>query len=99
VSTIANNLDRGVTLQKQCDFPNSHTGAPISNEIAPPPDLEEYMRSCGPFADPVFTETAGLMMEKEMTNSARDRHLQSGIVSSGSVTGRASQSCLPELQV
>jgi hypothetical protein len=64
-------------------FPNLHAGAPISNEIAPAPNLQEYMRSCGPFADPVFTETAGLMMEKEMTNSSWDRHLQSGMVSSG----------------
>jgi hypothetical protein len=63
-------------------FPDLHAGAPISDEIASPPDLEEYMHLCGPFMDLVFSETAKLMMEKEMTNSTWDRHLQSGMVSS-----------------
>ncbi|KDN33716.1 hypothetical protein RSAG8_13196, partial [Rhizoctonia solani AG-8 WAC10335] len=59
------------------DFPDPTAGAPISGEHVPPPDLDAYMRTCGPMADPEHFETAELLMTSKLTNVDKDRHLKS----------------------
>jgi hypothetical protein len=62
-------------------FPNPRAGAPISNEVAHVPELDEYIASSGPFSNPQFFDAAQQLMSVEMTNSLRDWHLDSWPVS------------------
>ncbi|KAG8759337.1 hypothetical protein FRC11_002095 [Ceratobasidium sp. 423] len=59
------------------EFPDPLAGAPISDELVPPPDLAAYMRSVGPMADPEHFEAAELLMTSGLTNVDKDRHLKS----------------------
>ncbi|KAG8731449.1 hypothetical protein FRC11_004123, partial [Ceratobasidium sp. 423] len=59
------------------EFPISSAGAPISNECKPPPDLDAYMRRCGPMKDPDHFEAAELLMTSGLSNADKDRHLKS----------------------
>ncbi|KAG9085036.1 hypothetical protein FRC06_003764 [Ceratobasidium sp. 370] len=59
------------------DFPDPLAGAPISEDRAPEPDLDAYMRSCGTLADPWNFEAAELLTTSGMTDTAKDRHLKS----------------------
>jgi hypothetical protein len=63
------------------DFPEPAAGAPILDKHRLPPDLEAYMRRCGPLADPDHFEVAELLMTSGMTNANKDRHLRSKKVS------------------
>ncbi|KAG9083719.1 hypothetical protein FRC06_004403, partial [Ceratobasidium sp. 370] len=59
------------------DFPDPLAGAPISEDLAPEPDLEGYLRSCGTLADIWNFEVAELLSTSHMTDEAKDRHLKS----------------------
>lgn len=63
------------------DYPDPLAGAPISDEYAPTTNLAEYMRCCGPMADPEDFEAAELLMTTGLTDTAKDRHLKSSKVS------------------
>ncbi|KAG8706213.1 hypothetical protein FRC08_001206 [Ceratobasidium sp. 394] len=63
------------------DFPDPLAGSPISNDRAPPPDLDAHMRSCGRLKDPFNFEVAELLLTTGLTDEAKDQHLKSSIVS------------------
>lgn len=63
------------------EFPDPLAGAPISDELVPPPDLAAYMRSVGPMADPEHFEAAEILMTSGLTDADKDRHLKSKKVS------------------
>ncbi|QRV81052.1 hypothetical protein RhiJN_09067 [Ceratobasidium sp. AG-Ba] len=58
-------------------FPDPRAGAPISNEIARPPDLWECMVWAGNLGDPDYFDMAELLMTTGLTNIGRDVHLKS----------------------
>ncbi|CAE6534652.1 unnamed protein product [Rhizoctonia solani] len=59
------------------EFPDPRAGAPSSRERLPPEDLDAYMRSCGPLADPDNFEAAEILMTSGLSNADKDRHLKS----------------------
>jgi hypothetical protein len=63
-------------------FPNPLAGAPITDDVLPPIDLEIYMRSCGEMGKPDSFEMAELLLTTGLTDAGKNRHLQSVLVSS-----------------
>ena len=66
------------------EFPDPLAGAPVSKDHVPKPDLEAYMLSCGPMANPAHFEIAELLMTSRLSDTNKDRHLKSSIVSNNS---------------
>jgi hypothetical protein len=62
-------------------FPDPLAGAPISDEVLPPIDLEIYMRSCGEMAKPDNFEMAELLLTTGLTDAGKNQHLRSVLVS------------------
>lgn len=63
------------------NYPSPSAGAPISDEKAKKPDLGSYMQSCGALGNPKYFETAELLMTTGLTDSDKDKHLKSEMVS------------------
>jgi hypothetical protein len=63
------------------DFPDLLAGSPVSSTHACPPNLAEYMRTCGPMVNPDHFKTAELLMTSGLSNTDKDRHLKSKKVS------------------
>ncbi|KAG8732610.1 hypothetical protein FRC11_012268 [Ceratobasidium sp. 423] len=59
------------------EFPESLAGSPISDDLAPPPKLAEYMRACGPMGNPDYFEIAELLLTSGLSDVDKDRHLKS----------------------
>ncbi|QRW03214.1 hypothetical protein RhiLY_02213 [Ceratobasidium sp. AG-Ba] len=58
-------------------FPDPRAGAPINDEIAQIPDLEQCMIRAGNLGNPDYFDTAELLMTTGLTNIGRDIHLKS----------------------
>ncbi|KAG9091537.1 hypothetical protein FS749_016465, partial [Ceratobasidium sp. UAMH 11750] len=58
-------------------FPDSHAGAPINDNVAPAPNLDEYMAAAGNLGNPFHFDTAELLMTTGLTAAGRDEHLES----------------------
>jgi hypothetical protein len=69
-------------------FPDARAGAPVSDKIACKPDLRTYLMKTGNLSNPDLFDTAELLMTTGLTNTGRDRHLQSRLVSSSSETDK-----------
>lgn len=65
------------------EFPDALAGTPISDEIAPEPDMNKFLEQCGRLTDPNTFRTAEMLLKSQMTNKTKDRPLNSHIVSSG----------------
>jgi hypothetical protein len=63
------------------EFDDPLVGAPISNELKPGIDLDRYIQSTGRLGHAGNFEVAELLMTSGMTDSAKERHLQSTLVS------------------
>jgi hypothetical protein len=62
-------------------FPNQSAGAPISNKLKDGPDLNVYMRDCGPLGDRDIFEAAEVLMTTGLTDEGKDRHIKTKLVS------------------
>jgi hypothetical protein len=62
-------------------FPNPCAGAPVSNDVADPPNLHTYLSGTGNLGNPDLFETAKLLMTTGLTSSGRSQHLKSRLVS------------------
>ncbi|KAG8737181.1 hypothetical protein FRC10_008489 [Ceratobasidium sp. 414] len=58
-------------------FPDPLAGAPISDNLLPPVDLEVYMRSSGEMGKPEYFEMAELLLMTGLTDSGKNKHLSS----------------------
>ncbi|QRV91332.1 hypothetical protein RhiJN_19350 [Ceratobasidium sp. AG-Ba] len=58
-------------------FPDKLAGAPISDVILPPVDLEQYMRASGELGEPSHFEMAELLLTSGMSDKDKNRHLHS----------------------
>jgi hypothetical protein len=56
-------------------FPNPRAGAPISDQVLPALDLEEYLQATGPFTNLENFDVAQILMSSEMTNGLRNWYL------------------------
>ena len=66
-------------------YPVASAGAPLNNDRAHIPDMEQYMRTCGTLADPDHFDVAELLMTTGLSNKGKDRHLKSNMVSRSKV--------------
>jgi hypothetical protein len=62
-------------------FPISTAGAPICEDVKEPPNLREYVKSCGMLSNPELFDTAELLVMTVPKSKDRTRHLQSQRVS------------------
>jgi hypothetical protein len=63
------------------EFEDPLAGTPISSESRPEKDLDAYIQATGRLGNPGYFEAAELLMTSGMTNSDKERHLESTLVS------------------
>jgi hypothetical protein len=62
-------------------FPDRSAGTPIGNKVKDKPDLNVYMRDCGPLGDRDVFEAAEVLMTTGLTDEGKDRHIKTKLVS------------------